>query len=451
MWGQQSRGLAATTIALSCVFVCAMILVQMTPSIAQDAGGEQQRLYQQMVRQPTNYAVTSAFVRVATANGDYEAAIGALERLLYYNPNLAHVKYELGMLYYRLGAYEMARRYFREAQASPALDDATKESITAYLTNADRQTQQSRFSGFAQTGLRYQSNANFGPSSGIARFSGVDQSLSSTAKRAPDWNWFSVVGLSNDYDVENQRGDILETRFIGYDSQQFKFHDLDVGLIDLSIGPRMILAPELLAGATIKPYLVGGNTWVGSARYLTSGGAGLQVKLPFGNNLTVTPEFEWRNVNYNSTDPTPTATFATGNMFTGGISSTLTISEQTKLDARGYFRRGLASFSFQTYDQWVGESALTIQFAPPIRTIPSSWSVAPFARYIRTNFDAANPYIDPLTVRTDDEWIAGVTFNAPFSNKFGISATVQYDRTNSTLPNYSENNVSVMAGPTARF
>jgi hypothetical protein len=38
---------------------------------------------------------TFRFLEVATRLGDYEAAIGALERVLYYNPDLAEVKVEL--------------------------------------------------------------------------------------------------------------------------------------------------------------------------------------------------------------------------------------------------------------------------------------------------------------------------------------------------------------------
>jgi hypothetical protein len=63
-------------------------------TLAQDASDEQERLHAQMLREPTNYPLTFAYVKVATDRGDYEAAIAALERLLYYNPNLAHVKYD---------------------------------------------------------------------------------------------------------------------------------------------------------------------------------------------------------------------------------------------------------------------------------------------------------------------------------------------------------------------
>src|ERR1700685_1628320 len=77
---------------------------------AQDSAAEQQRLYDQMLQQPANYGITSAFVAVAVQRADYEAAIGALERLLFYNPNMPLVKYELGVLYYRLHVYDIAKR-----------------------------------------------------------------------------------------------------------------------------------------------------------------------------------------------------------------------------------------------------------------------------------------------------------------------------------------------------
>jgi hypothetical protein len=45
----------------------------------------------------------------------------------------------------------------------------------------------------------------------------------------------------------------------------------------------------------------------------------------------------------------------------------------------------------------------------------------------------------------------GALFNAPITRNFGLSAAVQYDKTDSSLPNYRLDNFSVMFGPTARF
>lgn len=447
-----ARWLSAGSMKQACIWVLFGLLIGSSAdrALAQTTTSEQERLFQRMFRSPTDFEATAAFVRIATANRDYEAAIGALERLLFYNPHLWNIKYELGRLYYQLGAYDLARRYFREAEASPNVDEATRQNIASYQKDADQRTQQSRFSGFAQTGLRSQTNANFSPSGGVTRFGGIDIAATDRTKRASDTNWFAVLGLSHDYDLENERGDILETRFLGYKSQQFRFHDLDVGTFDLSFGPRTPLPQAWLPGASIKPYIVAGNTWVGSARYLSSAGVGLQVSLPIASNIVISPEFEWRNVNYNNSDYT-TATFGTGNTFTGGISSSVIFSDQLRLDSRGYYRRGLSSFTFQQFEQWTVELALTFQFASPFRVIPGIWSVAPFGRYIQTAFNAANPYIDPLVVRTDNQWSTGLALNAPLTDRFGMSVTVQYDQIQSTLPNYRQNNFLVMAGPTARF
>lgn len=429
--------------------LCALMLFgQLGDARAQDASVQDQ-LFQQMVRNPGNHEITFSYVKVATERGDYEAAIGALERLLFYNPKLTRVKYELGALYFRLGSYEMARRYFKEALASPDIDAITKERVETYLPDTEKQLQQSRFSGFAQTGIRSQSNASFAPGGGVLRLGGQDLALLPTARQKSDINWFGLVGLSHDYDLQNQRGDVLETRAVGYLTEQSRLKDLNVGYVDVSFGPRLALAPELLPGVTIKPYVVGGNTWIGGSSYFSTAGAGVGVKVPVNDRFTFGPDFEWRRADFRTIDPV--AGFNSGDWYTTSLTASWNIAQQIKLDARGLYRRGDSAFVFQSFDQWAIEAALTLEFAPPFVWMSRNWSVAPFARWIDTRFDAPNPFIDPLVARSDHQWSVGALFNAPMTKNFGISAAVQYDKTNSSLPNYRLENFSVMFGPTARF
>jgi hypothetical protein len=418
---------------------------------AQTPAPEQDQLFQKILRNPKDIETTFAYVKVATANGDYEAAIGALERVLFYQPGLARVKYELGALYFRLGSYEMARRYFREALASPDIDPITKDRVEASLPDADKQLQQSRVSGFMNTGVRYQTNANYAPSSGLVSLGGQELALLSSATQKSDSNWFGIAGISHDYDLNNQRGDTLETRFVGYVTEQERFSNLNIGLFDLSFGPRLALAPDLLPGATIKPYIVGGNTWLGGTSYLASGGAGISASFPVSTRFTIVPDFEWRRVDVNTGDVLPIATFNSGDWLTTGLAVSTQIGQQMSLQTGGIYRRGESPLDFNSYDQWEGEAALTYSFAPPSSSISHNWSVSPFARLIRTTFDAANPYIDPTTVRRDNEWIAGISLDMPLTKTFGISTIIQYDHTDSTLPNYRQDNLSAMVGPTARF
>jgi hypothetical protein len=130
-----------------------------------------------------------------------------------------------------------------------------------------------------------------------------------------------------------QRGDTLETRFVGYVTEQARFSDLNVGLFDLSFGPRLALAPDLLSGATIKPYIVGGNTWLGGTSYLASGGAGISASFPVGAQFTLVPNFEWRRVDVNTGDVLPISTFNSGDWFTTGLLASTQIGQQITLQA----------------------------------------------------------------------------------------------------------------------
>ena len=430
------------------VAALAAFLIHPTLAIAQDAS-EQQALFQRMVRQPTNHEITFEYAKVATARGDYEAAIGALERLLFYNPRLTQVKYELGALYFRLGSYEMAKRYFKEALASPDLNPETRRRIEAYLPDANKQLQPSRLSGFAQTGIRSQSNANYAPVGNAILLNGNPLSLTPNAQKKSDINWFGLAGVSHDYDLGNQRGDILETRFVGYLTQQQRFDQLNVGLFDVSFGPRLALAPELLPGATIKPYVVGGNTWLDNKSYLSSTGAGVDVRLPVSNRFTYGPAFEWRRNDFNTIPLV--SSFNSGNSYTTSLGSSWQISQTVRLDSRGFYRSGDAQFIFNEYNQWGAEAALTFEFAPPFSFITRNWSVSPFVKYLETKFGGPNPLIDPATTQHDSMWSTGAIFNAPITSTFGLSTAIQYDHTSSTIQNYRLNNFSVMFGPTARF
>jgi tetratricopeptide (TPR) repeat protein len=69
-----------------------------------------------MLSRPASLDTTLRYAVSTEQAGDIEASIGALERLLFYNPKLSRVRFELGTLYFRLGSYEMARGYFQTAK-----------------------------------------------------------------------------------------------------------------------------------------------------------------------------------------------------------------------------------------------------------------------------------------------------------------------------------------------
>ena len=77
--------------------------------------------FQDMLKQPANLDVLFKFATLASQTGDLEGAVSALERMLLIDPNLPRVRLELGVLYYRLGSYEVARTYIEAALKASAL------------------------------------------------------------------------------------------------------------------------------------------------------------------------------------------------------------------------------------------------------------------------------------------------------------------------------------------
>jgi tetratricopeptide (TPR) repeat protein len=94
-------------------------------------------------------------------------AISSLQSALtsssvFYNPRLAATRYQLGVLYYQLGSYAQARGYLQTALQMPDITPELRQKIEDLLELVDKKLQPDQFFGFAQTGLRYQSNASLG-------------------------------------------------------------------------------------------------------------------------------------------------------------------------------------------------------------------------------------------------------------------------------------------------
>jgi hypothetical protein len=61
--------------------------------------------FQTILNNPGNLASQVKYAAGAKDDPDIENAISAYDRLLFYNPALARVRFELGVLYARLGSY----------------------------------------------------------------------------------------------------------------------------------------------------------------------------------------------------------------------------------------------------------------------------------------------------------------------------------------------------------
>lgn len=91
--------------------------------------------FQETLDKPSDPAVLVKFAKIAVTLGDVEGAISALERLLLIEGDQPDVKLELGVLYYRLGAVDVARAYLEQARDSEQSTDDVRQRANTYLSS----------------------------------------------------------------------------------------------------------------------------------------------------------------------------------------------------------------------------------------------------------------------------------------------------------------------------
>jgi Flp pilus assembly protein TadD len=87
----------------------------------EETAARREALLKQMIARPNDLDLAFEYANLSSQAGDYEGAISTLERMLIYAPNRPRLQLELGVLYYKIGAYDVARNYFEQALANPKL------------------------------------------------------------------------------------------------------------------------------------------------------------------------------------------------------------------------------------------------------------------------------------------------------------------------------------------
>lgn len=417
---------------------------------------EYKALFKRMFDDPTNVELTFRFAALATRLGDYEAAIGALERILYFNPRLPRVKLQLGTLYYKLGAYKMARSYFDAARAAgaPPAVRAEAERFVAALERREAPSPSnspSTWSVFAQAGLRYQSNASQGPGGDIRSF-GQSVPINSSFAKQPDWNLFGLFGVNYIRNLQHGNEDAIEASALGYYARQLRLTQFDFGIIEGMVGPRFSLPVQ---GGSVKVYGIGTAATLGQAPYFQGYGAGVSTRFLFDTRAIAWGEaaVEYRHRDFFDSARYPTSSEQTGGLLTTYVRAQGAVAGRVQWFTRLTFEQGRAAgeFDFNSYDRWAAELGFPITFSLDWGGSAHEVVVTPFGGIAYYSFAQPNPAVDPFTTRKDHELRGGVMLDVQIDKNVGLRAQVQSSETMSTLPNFSMQNHSFTIGPTVRY
>jgi tetratricopeptide (TPR) repeat protein len=440
--------------AVAALFGFASSLASYSPAAAQTASpatpaaviqGDYEALFQQMYQNPSNLDVSFKFAHEAVQRGAYEAAIGALERMLFFNPDLPRVKLELGVLYFKLGSYEIARGYLLDAMKAANAPDEIRAQVRSYLVEIDRRLSLHEYSVFFHSGIRHQTNANVGPNGLLVRALGQDAILDAKYGKRPDFNTFQNVAANYAYKM-NLRGDAIELTLIGINSRQNQLSQYNLGLVEVMFGQRVGVGQN----ASFKYYGIGDQVWLGDANYFNALGGGVSARTGLGEWGIAEAFVESRHRRFFDSQNYPTAREQTGDLTTAGLLTDLRFGP-LHWTTRLAHDSNKAIFDYNSYKRYSIDVALPYEFSLMVFGAQRQFVVAPTIGYSFARYEAPNPIVDPDITRRDNEWRYGGIIDAQLVDNIGVRTQLNYFKINSTLPNYTTDNFSVSVGPTVRF
>ncbi len=405
-----------------------------------------------MLGQPANLDVLFKFASLASKTGDLEGAVSALERMLLINGDLPRVRLELGVLYFRLGSYEVARTYLESALKSPNLPADVRARAEQFMAQVRNQQKTSQFSGEAFFGWRYQSNANLGPTTSNVQLFGQVANLNQSSLGQPDWGVVSSVQLRHRYDLGRQDNSAIETQLSAYANRQFSVGTADVSLLDLTSGPRFQVFNGIYEDVTLKPFATLGVIWVNDTVYYPSYGAGVEETALLSDRLRNTSIFVFRKHDNQNTWYLPTNTQYRGMEYSASSSFQFQLSPMVSLFAPlGAQRFEAEQVTWQSYRVWSIGGGMTFRFPDPVLKTGQPWSISLSVTEQWWTYDAPDPTVNPTQMRYQNDTIANLVLAIPFDDRTTFSLTGGRFVRNASLPNYAFENNTLMFGVSWRF
>ena len=104
---------------------------------------ERDAVFKKMFADPTNLSLLFEYVNLSILVGDLEAAIGVFEQMLIFDNQLPRIRLELGVLYFRLGAFALANTYLKsvkEFNPPPEVLNRVNQFLEAIDSNLKKKT-----------------------------------------------------------------------------------------------------------------------------------------------------------------------------------------------------------------------------------------------------------------------------------------------------------------------
>ena len=419
-----------------------VVPAQVDEATVKQAQARREALFQAMLRKPDDLDAAFEYAALSVQVGDIEAAISTLERMLIFAPGLPRLQLELGVLYYRLAAFETARGYFEAAVAAPNVPPEVRSKVEQYLAVIDQAVAPNRFAGQIRAGIRYQTNANRAPVDSVILLDGLPFTLDADALGSPDGNVYATGVFHWSHDLESQ-GDTLEVDLISYGSKQFEQEELDVALAELTIGPAFDMGRFGIENAALGVYGIGSGVFLAEDFYSAGIGAGTRFIIRPNPATSLMAALEYRHKDYQDSDSSPTASLRDGDELRTFGTVTHILSPSTVLYGNAYLLQAWADADYLSYLEGGFTVGPRYSFASPVDNSKPDWTVALNTGALFRNYDEPDPVIDPTSAERDWEAFIGGGLIIPVKPDLALITEMEYRYVDSNYDTRKYDNFSI--------
>ncbi|CUA97965.1 hypothetical protein Ga0061067_108158 [Pannonibacter indicus] len=418
---------------------------------AANLAARQQQLLQATLAEPQNLDIAFEYAMVSAQIGDHEAAIGTLERMLVYAPGLPRVQLELGVLYMRLGAKDMARNYFESAISGPNVPPEVTQRVNYFLAAIEEQEAPAKVSGLLTAGVRAQSNANAAPENRTINLNGTAFTLDDAGTGKADINAFLSANVRFSYDLASQ-GDRLEADLIFYGARYGDISRLDTEMAEITFGPSFNLARFGIDDARLGIYGIATGIRLDGANYSGGFGAGARVAMNLSERAGLLARVEVRHSWFNDTVKQPNLSDRAGYAvrIVSGYQYRLTETFTARLTLLGDVVTANKAYKSNTASGF--SAGGTYRFSSPFRLSAAPWSVDVEGGYLYRAYNEPDRLINRSRAQRDNEGWLRSSLTMPLGEgktAIGLTGELRRQQSNYDLNDYT--NASGMLSVMRRF
>ena len=323
--------------------------------------------------------------------------------------------------------------------------------VEVFLAEIERRLSPHQFSGSIYSGLRWQSNANSGPSSAAVRAAGVDAVLDNQFTRKSDPNAFVSGNVQYLFDTQSQDGTVWEVNGFAYGTEQTDEDQVDLFLLALDVGPRAPLPSDLVPGATLRTYVTTDQIWLGQSHFLQSIGVGATVEKAYSGGAQTDVDFRVRFRDFDSDSTNANVTGQNGVETQLRIGGSYLPAESWTVGGFGQIRKQEADEKKNENIEYLLSITAARNYAAPFALTEAPWTSSLSTAASYTRYDEADPLVDPARIRAEHELRVNFLTAVPITDDWTIIGTLGRTVQSANIPNFEFNNNAATIGASWRF